>query len=247
MVQPGIFSKSFFSFLTIFQNYVQGFIHLFYPHVCLQCASSELLNSQVICDDCESKLPYTHFSSMSISPIDKIFWGRAKIQQANSILFFTKDSIVQKIIFELKYKQNKKAGYLLGRLIAQDMLTNHAAIFPHFLIPIPISKKKQRKRGFNQCQIICEGIIDCGINAVIFNGLQKIKNTITQTHKDRLQRSMQTGPLFKLINGASLCNKHIMIIDDVITTGSTLETAYHCLREATPASISISTAAYTFA
>jgi ComF family protein len=184
---------------------------------------------------------------MANNPIDKIFWGRAKIQQANAILYFTKDSIVQKIIFELKYKQNKKAGYLLGRLIAQDILSMHSENPFLFLIPIPLSKKKLRKRGFNQCQIICEGIIDYGVNAVIFNGLHKIKNTVTQTHKDRLERSLQNSPVFILKNGALLQDKPIMIVDDVITTGSTLEAAYHCLKAAHPASISVNTAAYTFA
>ena len=243
MLKLGPLSKPFLSL----QSYLLGFIHLIYPHICLQCASSELLNSQVICDECESQLPYTHFSKMLTNPIDKIFWGRAQIQQANAILYFTKDSIVQKIIFELKYKQNKKAGYLLGRLIAQDILSMHSENPFLFLIPIPISKKKLRKRGFNQCQIICKGIIDNGVNAVIFNGLQKIKNTVTQTHKDRLERSMQTSPVFILKNGALLQNKPIMIVDDVITTGSTLEAAFHCLKAAHPASISVTTAAYTFA
>jgi len=242
MLQLGPLSKTFHSFHT----YLQGFVHLFYPHICLQCASCDLLNSQVICDKCETLLPYTHFSKMSNSPVDKIFWGRAQVQQANSILFFTKDSIVQKIIFELKYKENKKAGYLLGKLIAQDILSNHSITPLYFLVPIPISKKKQQKRGFNQCQIICKGIIDNGVNAIVFNGLQKIKNTVTQTQKDRLERSLQTSPLFILKNGAGLQDKHVIIIDDVITTGSTLEAAYHCLKLANPASISISTAAYTF-
>lgn len=242
MLQLGLLSKTFQGL----QTYLEGFIHLLYPHVCLQCANSDLLKSQVICDTCESQLPYTHFSTMSTCPIDKIFWGRAQIQQANSILFFTKESIVQKIIFELKYRQNKKAGYLLGRLIAIGILSNHSENSFLFLVPIPISKKKLQKRGFNQCQIICEGIIDYGVNADIFNGLQKIKNTITQTQKDRLQRSMQYGPLFELKNGAKLKDMQIMIVDDVITTGSTLEAAYHCLKAANPSSISISTAAYTF-
>jgi ComF family protein len=242
MLKLGTLSKR----LHIFQTYLQGFIHLLYPHICLQCASSELLNNQVICDECESQLPYTHFSKMAINPIDKIFWGRAQIQQANAILYFTKDSIVQKIIFELKYKQNKKAGFLLGRLIAQDILSTHSENPFLLLIPIPISKKKIRKRGFNQCQIICEGIIDNGVNAVIFNGLHKIRNTITQTQKDRLERSMQNSPVFILKNGAQLLDKPIMIVDDVITTGSTLEAAYYCLKAAHPSSISITTAAYTF-
>jgi ComF family protein len=182
---------------------------------------------------------------MNSSPVDKIFWGRVRFQQANAVLFFTKESIVQKIIFELKYKQNKKAGLLLGRLIAQDLLSNIDYPKIDYLIPIPISKKKLKKRGFNQCQIICEGIVSNGLNAHLFQGLTKTKNTQTQTHKDRLQRSNQTNDLFKLTNSDVLLNKNILIIDDVLTTGATVEAAYHCLIEAKPATISITTAAYT--
>ena len=231
-----------------FQNtkaYLQGFVHLFYPHICLQCATEELLNSQVICNECELTLPYTHFSIMSNSPVDKVFWGRAQIQKAFSILYFTKESIVQKIIFELKYKQNKKAGNLLGKLIAQDLLSRNNCMHIDYLIPIPISQRKIRKRGFNQSRIICEAMINNGFKASIFDGLKKIKNTTTQTHKDRLQRGMQPDSLFNLTNSAILKEKHILIIDDVLTTGATLEAAIHCLQMAEPAMIYVSTAAYT--
>ncbi len=231
-------------FLTL-HSYLQGFIHLFYPHICLQCATTELLNNQVICDCCELQLPYTYFITMGNSPVDKIFWGRAQFQKSNAVLFFTKESIVQKIIFELKYKQNKKAGLLLGRLIAQEILSNLDYPPIDYLIPIPISKQKLRKRGFNQCQIICEGMVSYGLNAPLFQGLSKIKNTQTQTHKDRLQRSNQSNDLFKLTNADILVNKNILIIDDVLTTGATIEAAYHCLIQAKPSTICISTAAYT--
>jgi ComF family protein len=227
------------------KTYLQGFIHLLYPHICLQCATEELSNGQIICDQCELALPFTHFSIMDNSPVDKVFWGRAQIQKAFSILYFTKDSIVQKIIFELKYKQNKKAGNLLGKLIAQDLLSFNDYIPIDYLIPIPISQQKIRKRGFNQSQIICEAMISSGIKARIFDGLKKIKNTTTQTHKDRLQRGSQANNLFHLTNSLVLKNKHLLIIDDVLTTGATLEAAIHCLQMAEPANVYVSTAAYT--
>lgn len=227
------------------QPFLQGFLHLFYPHICLQCATEELLTSQVICNQCESLLPYTQFSKMINNPVEKVFWGRAQIQFANAILYFTKDSIVQQIIYELKYKQNKKAGNLLGRLIAKELLLTTAYNHIDYIIPIPISKKKIRKRGFNQCQIICEAIIENGFKVALFNGLKKIKNTETQTHKDRLQRNIHSSSLFYLTQKENLRDKHILVIDDVLTTGATLEAAYHCIKGAKPAMIYVFTAAYT--
>jgi len=228
-----------------FQSYWEGFMHLFYPQVCLQCASEALSNEQIICNQCEILLPYTHFSKLSNSPIDKLFWGRVSIQKVNSILFFTKESIVQRIIFELKYNQNKKAGYLLGKLIAQDILKIPFTSPIDYLIPIPISAFRMRKRGFNQTKLICEAMLANGILIPLFEGLVKTKNTATQTKKDRLQRGIHTNKMFTLQNDQCLLNKNILIIDDVLTTGATIEAAVQCIQKAKPSAIFVYTAAYT--
>lgn len=228
------------------RSYLQALIHLFYPHICLQCGKDELGKDQIICDACEALLPFTQFDDIHNNPIEKIFWGRVSIKNAMAILFFTKESIVQKIIFELKYKQNKKAGYLLGRLMAIELLNNEKIRDIDYLIPIPISKSKIKKRGFNQSLLICESMVANNYLVPIFTGLLKSKEVTTQTHKDRLQRAAQSNSLFSLTQLAQLKGKHLLIIDDVITTGATLEAACHCLLEAQPASIQIATAAYTY-
>jgi len=112
---------------------------------------------------------------MQENAVEKIFWGRTKIAAAGALLFFTKDSIVQVLIFELKYKQHKKAGLLLGNLIGIELskLTRFDAV--DFLIPIPISNKKNRRRGFNQAQIICEGILQLWPGKKMAHNLKKIK------------------------------------------------------------------------
>lgn len=235
-------TRKYFHYLL---SYFKGFVHLFYPHVCLQCASEILSSDQIICTQCELELPYTHFELMENSPVEKIFWGRIKLYEAISILFYTKDSIIQKILIELKYKQNKKAGYLLGKLIAHVLTTSNNFNQNVFLIPIPISKKSQRKRGYNQSKLICESIVMHGFCVPIYEGLIKTSHATTQTQKNRVQRGKHLKDNFKLIDCEILENKDIIIIDDVLTTGATIEAAYHCLLKAKPKSISIVTAAYT--
>ncbi len=230
----------------VIREYLQGFVHLFYPHICLQCGMDELSKEQIICDDCEATLPYTHFDEMQNNPIEKIFWGRIHIQNATTILYFTKDSIVQKIIFELKYNQNKNAGYLFGRLIANALVNNPNYGLVDYLIPIPISKRKTKKRGFNQSMLICEAMVDHGYKVPIFTGLIKSKNGITQTRKNRIQRASKANSFFTLLHSNKLNGKRLLLIDDVITTGATLENACLCLLASQPMSIQIATVAYTY-
>jgi len=230
----------------IIREYLQGIVHLFYPHICLQCGMDELSKEQIICDACEASLPFTHFDQMQNNPIEKIFWGRTHIHNATTILYFTKDSIVQKIIFELKYNQNKKAGYLLGRLIANELKGNSNYSKMDYLIPIPISKRKSKKRGFNQSMIICEAMVASGYKVPLFTGLIKSNNGSTQTRKDRIQRASNSNSFFSLLHSNKLNGKRLLIIDDIITTGATLENACQCLMQSQPFSIQIATAAYTY-
>lgn len=231
--------------LLNFQSYFRAFLHLFYPHICLQCGTDQIDNAQIICNDCEIQLPYAHFFSMQNNPIEKIFWGRVPVQNAGAILLFTKESIVQRIVFELKYNQNKRAGYLLGRLIAIELKNNLLYHNVDYLIPIPISKRKEKTRGFNQSLIICEAIVANGFTAPIFKGLLKCKSSGTQTHKDRTERSVNNKAVFMLKDANILKNKYLLIIDDVITTGATVESACSCLLNAKPKAIQVVAAAYT--
>ncbi len=227
------------------KKYLAAFVHLWYPHICLHCGTDQLANNSPLCLPCANVLPVTDFFDMENNPIEKIFWGRIAIQHASAALFFTKESIVQKLIFELKYKHNKKAGLFLGRIMGNALKNSSNYDNISLLIPIPISSKKIRKRGFNQALILCEGICQVWDKKIAANLLLKKQNSDSQTHKDRLERAGQDTFQFYLKNGQLLENENVLLIDDVITTGATLEAAFNCLEQARPASINIATAAYT--
>ncbi len=226
-------------------NYTRAFLHLFYPHICLECGTDQLLAHSVLCTTCENNLPYTDLFQIENNMIEKVFLGRCKISTAGAGLFFSKDSIVQILIFELKYKQNKKAGWLLGRIIgsAIQQLSRFNTI--DLLIPIPISRKKERQRGFNQSIIICEGIQQILPALKIASVLKKPRSTRSQTFKGRLQRTDPFEHVFVLADPTPIKGASLLLIDDVITTGATIEAAANCLWWGQPLSISLAAATYT--
>ena len=234
------------SFLNRLQTYSAGFLHLFYPHICMHCGSEELSPETVLCEACEKNLPYTKFLAIENNKVEKIFWGRVPIQKAGASLFFTKDSIVQSLIFALKYKNQKKAGRLLGNIIGQDLLNSQRFKNIDCMIPIPLSKKKQRARGYNQALLICEGIQEKLPHIQILPLLLKHKNAISQTSKDRIERTQLSPQSYSIINPVQIAEKNVLVVDDVITTGATIESiCNYILSEARPHSLSVVAAAYT--
>ncbi|NCW12592.1 MAG: ComF family protein [Chitinophagia bacterium] len=227
------------------KKYFQDFFHLLFPNICLQCGSEELHDLNILCNTCIQELPYTDFFSIKDNVVEKMFWGRISLSASGAALFFTKKSIVQILFFELKYKNNAKAGWLLGKIMGDELLKSNRFGHINVLVPVPIQSARLRKRGYNQALLLCEGIASvCGW-PILNKAIKKLKNTSTQTHKDRLQRGSQAMMHFELCHPQTLHGMHLLVIDDVVTTGATMEALGHCLLTAQPASIGFAAAAYT--
>ena len=179
------------------------------------------------------------------NPIEKIFWGRAPVQQAGALLFFTKDSLVQHLIAQLKYQHNKKVGILFGTLMGKVLAAQANFHQVDLLLPIPIRSAKKNQRGYNQSLVIALGIQQVWNIPIDQKALQKSSWTGTQTKKNRHSRLASDAALFVLAHPSNIEGKNILLIDDVLTTGATLEAAVKCLMTGAPASVSIAVAAYT--
>ena len=232
-------------FFLFIKKYLQGFLHLLFPSICLQCGTDELSDSNILCDSCIQQLPYTDFFSIENNVVEKMFWGRISLGACGAALFFTKKSIVQILIFELKYKQNPKAGWLLGRLMGEALQKSNRFHHINGLVPVPLQKSRQRKRGYNQAQLLCEGIAAVCHWPLFKDAIQKKKTTSSQTHKDRLQRGGSATIQFTLTHPKTLYGLNLLVVDDVVTTGATMEALGNCLLMAQPASIGFAAAAYT--
>jgi len=198
-----------------------------------------------LCQQCIQDLPFTDFFNINENPIEKIFWGRADIQNAGTLLFFTKDSLVQMLITQLKYHHNKKVGILFGKLMGEAIAVEEKFKQVDFIIPIPISASKMNSRGYNQSEVIALGMQQVWNRSIMQDVLIKKNWSNSQTKKDRKARLQQVPDLFFLQNPAFIKGKHILIVDDVLTTGATLEAAIASLMTGSPASVSIAVAAYT--
>ena len=218
---------------------------MLYPQICFGCGSDQVEEYMPLCNPCILNLPFTDFFSIDENPIEKNFWGRATIQHAGALLFFTKDSIVQTLITQLKYQHNKKVGILLGRLMGEAIAAEEKFEQIDLIIPIPIQNSKINSRGYNQSQIIALGMQQVWNRPIVHDVLIKKSWSNSQTKKNRKARLKQVPDLFLIQYPDSIKGKHVLIVDDVLTTGATLEAAITTLMNGSPASISIAVAAYT--
>jgi len=221
-------------------------IHLFYPESCPGCTNSLVDGEQRICLDCLSRLPKTGYASIHDNKVARLFWGRVDLAKATAVYFFEKDSRLQGLIHALKYMGQGKLGLYLGRLMAQELDRSHWLDDIDILVPVPLHSKKKRHRGFNQAEMIARGIAGFKLPWEE-RALKRIRHSSSQTKKSRIQRwdnmnsIMAPGKSVKQIVG-----RHVLLVDDIVTTGATLEACAHVLLEQGAAKVSICTLACTF-
>lgn len=224
---------------TIFANTT----HLFYPHICNGCGSDILSDESLLCSKCFINLPVTNFAMNPNNPIEKIFWGRIPLVAAHSEYFFSKSTLIQHLIHQLKYKGNTEIGHYLGALMGKTLLESKRFNIEG-LIPLPLFPDKQRKRGYNQAAVICDGIAEVMQIPVLNDYLIRQHFTETQTKKHRTERWENVAESFAVQQASFLKGKHVLLVDDVVTTGATLEASAQKLLAIQDLQISIATLAF---
>jgi ComF family protein len=224
---------------------LNDFSHLFFPHNCLGCGSDVLPNDAVLCLQCFTQLPVTGFIEQPGNPVEKIFYGRIKVEEAGSAFYFTKDSTIQRLMIELKYRGNKHAGTYLGKLLGMQLTQCNRFNGVDLIIPLPLNPKKERKRGYNQAMIIAEGMQTEFNRPVVDKAVGRKLFTETQTQKGRVDRWQNMQDVFEVKDAAALEGKHILLVDDVVTTGASLEACAAPILQVLGTKVSIATVAYT--
>jgi ComF family protein len=219
--------------------------HIFYPHCCLHCDTVYLNNSQILCISCLHNFPFANLENVKDNNIEKIFWGRLPLQHAFTLSYFTKGGMIQKLIHQLKYKGNLDAGILIGKLMGKAIENSSFYTGLDGVIALPLHPLKLAKRGFNQADIIAENIAE-ELKIVHFkNILKRNKNTSTQTAKNRAERLHNMLNVFDVIDFDTLQNKKVLLVDDILTTGATLEACGLKLLQINGLQLYIASAAYS--
>lgn len=229
----------------ILQDPFRSLTNLFFPKLCTGCGNDLFGEKEVLCLPCIDKLPVTNFHLHSNNPVEKIFWGRLPLVSASSYLYFTKDSLLQQLLHAFKYSGDKEIGIYFGRCMGKSFLQSNRFSHIDALIPLPLHPKKERKRGYNQATVLCEGIAEILQVPVLKNAILRPTATQTQTHKNRIHRWENMEGKFLLSDPNTISGKHVLLIDDVVTTGATLESCGQELLTTQNLRLSIATLAYT--
>ncbi len=205
-------------------------VELFYPRICAGCSTPLGTGEETLCLSCLYNLHRTHFHNNRNNPLEQIFWGRVNVKYATALCFYHKESTLQKIIMKLKYHGEKEIGYALGKELGAELLGTEFETID-LLLPIPLHPKRLKKRGYNQAEIIANGIAAFLNKPVDTTSVRRVVATQTQTRKNRFDRWLNVENIFEVTQPQLLSGKHLLIIDDIITTGATIESLITTLNE----------------
>jgi ComF family protein len=229
---------------TLARQIPGSLLSLFFPRPCAGCGEPLERSDSCLCLTCLVSLPHTGYALMPGNPVEKIFWGRVPVEAACSELHFTRRSAVQSILHEIKYRGNREAGLFMGRMMGRSLEKSPFYRTIAGIVPLPLSADREKRRGYNQAGLLAEGMASILKVPVLGDALVRVEDTDTQTRRNRQERWENVKHAFRSEGRTHLGDQRILLVDDVVTTGATLEAAVSALREGTGCRVCISTLAY---
>ena len=227
-----------------FAPILEDVLHLIYPHTCNGCGSDLLSGKQLLCFQCLNDLPHTGFAQYENNMIENIFRGRIVVKAAHSEFYFSKGELVQHLVHQLKYKGNREIGEYMGGMMGETLLTSQRFTQLDMIIPLPMFSDKEFKRGYNQATIIAGGVAKKMQVVLNTNLVTRNRLTETQTRKHRQERWQNVDGSFSISDPGKLKWKNILLIDDVITTGASIEACAAAVLNIPGTTLSIATLAH---
>lgn len=229
--------------ITDWRTWAPSLLHLFFPRLCAGCGAECPDRIGTICFRCRITLPATRFESLPCNPVERTFYGRIPLTAGSAGFYFSKGSMMQRILHELKYRSRPELGRELGRILGEQLLASER-FEPDLLIPLPLHTRKERQRGYNQSALLCQGIAAAMKVPVRTDIVTRPRFTDTQTRKDRIERWENMDGRFRLERPEAVRGRNVLLVDDLITTGATLEACGRALLTGTDVTLSIATLCY---
>ncbi len=236
--------SSFFRLSSFAFRLLQDLLSVVLPRTCPACGKALKDWEECLCLTCLGGLPLTRFHESPDNPLAEVFWGRVKLEQAVAWFYFRKGSAYQDVLHNLKYNHRPDIGVYLGKQIGYELKHSSRFSKPDVVIPVPLHRRKLRKRGYNQSEKIAKGIsiaMEIPMNASV---LLKSQATATQTRKSRFERWLNVSGKFILSHPDAIRNLHVLLVDDVVTTGATLEACAEVLLSAEGVRVSVAAVAW---
>ncbi len=223
------------------RSYADSFFELLFPRVCYGCGAHLFENEHEVCNRCLRSLPRTGFELVDDNPVSRLFWGRIFVERSASVFYYRKGELLQKLFHRLKYRGGRKLGHVLGKQAGNILFQSGFTAGVDILIPVPLHEKKYWQRGYNQSELIAQGISEALKIPVVADNLIRTVYTESQTNKGRFERWENVSSIFALKDAGQLDGKHVLLIDDVVTTGATLEACVSALKSNADIKVSIAT------
>ncbi len=204
-------------------RWLADFTALFMPRLCSGCDNGLMPFERALCLECLSDLPLARFTAEAENPVAKRFSGRVELVAAAALVHFTSQGRVQRALHRLKYKGDHRVGHLLGRLMAEDMRESGRFAEVDAIIPVPLHPRKQRQRGYNQSAVLAAGMQEVWDMPILGHALKRAMVTTSQTRQGRWERWQNVRTAFRVEDPAQLRGRHVLLVDDVVTTGATVE------------------------
>lgn len=204
-------------------KFFESILDIIFPNVCCTCSKALTKHEEIICFGCRSKLPKTNFYNSTDNELSNRLYGKIETEFCASYLYYYKSGITQKLLHQFKYNNFPEIGEMIGTWFGHDLIAKNTATRFDIIIPVPLHQKKERKRGYNQSQHFAKGISDAISIPVDFNSLIRIEYQKSQTQKTKEQRWKNVHQAFFVTDPERIKNKRILLVDDVITTGATIE------------------------
>lgn len=219
-------------------------LHLLYPRTCECCGHDLTRREEVLCLRCAGKLPATGFQLLPDNPVEKIFWGRVRLRHAMAGYYFGRHAQLQRLIHRFKYHGRKDIALYMGRQLGLQLQQSSWWQQINLVVPVPLNTVKQRHRGYNQAAVLAAGIagvLGCDMQPDV---LARARAVTTQTHQSRPERWENVADAFALYQPKAVHRKHILLVDDVLTTGATLEACTRAVLEGNDVKVSVCALAF---